>query len=81
MTIRLNTMRATLDPMQRWMPRPKLWCRLPVRARSTSLGLGKTSGSRLDIAHDSQSRSPSLNCWPAISQSAEIVRPSPGAGV
>ena len=35
----------------------------------------------MDIAHDSQIRSPSLNCWPAISQSAEIVRPSPGAGV
>ena len=37
--------------------------------------------SRLDIAHDSHSRSPSLNSVPAITQSAEIVRPSPGAGV
>ena len=43
--------------------------------------VGEDRGSRLAIAHDSQSRSPSLNCWPAISQSAEMVRPSPGAGV
>ena len=60
---------------------PEVWCRFPVRARSTSLGLGNTDGSRLAIAQDSQSRSPSLNLMPAISQSAEIVRPSPGAGV
>lgn len=34
MSIDLNTTRATFEPMQRWMPRPKLKCRLFFRARS-----------------------------------------------
>src|ERR1700743_3830309 len=74
-------MRATLEPMHRCRPRPKPMCLLPWRARSTSFGLGKTLGSRLAIAHDSHSRSPSLNSVPASTQSCEIVLPSPGAGV
>ena len=81
MSIDLNTTRATLEPMQRWMPSPKLKCRLFLRPRSSRCGSGNTAGSRLAIAQDSQRRSPSLNCVPASLRSAAIVRPSPGAGV
>ena len=74
-------MRATLEPTQRWTPRPKLKCRLPLRSRMILSGSWNTEGSRLAIAQEIHSRSPSLNCVPSSSTSSEKVRPSPGAGV
>ena len=52
--------RATFEPTHRCTPMPKLKCRLPVRSRITVSGSANTAGSRLAIAHEIHSRSPSL---------------------
>ena len=68
------SMRARLDPAQRWMPTPNATWRLSSRSMTTSSARSNASGSRLAAGKLSRTRSPSCTGQPAISVSAAAMR-------
>jgi hypothetical protein len=73
-TATVASMRARLEPMQRWMPRPKAAWRFYLRSMITLSASGNISGSRLAAGNDSITICPGLNGQPLTSVSAITSR-------
>ena len=69
-----SSMRARLEPRQRWMPSPNVAWRLTVRSMTASSGCSKTSGSRLAAGNGSSTRSPGQRRRPPTSTSSVTMR-------
>ena len=69
-----SSMRARLEPRQRWMPAPNAKWRLWARSIWNSSGSSKTAGSRLPAGNVSSTLSPACIGQPANSTSATTSR-------